>query len=217
MAMKTLPGLLDADRIVKLEQRVAELERGDLESDDWAGEINRRLQRIELRLSANPDSQGFATSGADGSPPPVATRGEPLMAEERCSAAIYTNGTTVDGRPYRLPTAQQLDEVTATVDPDEYMCVNCVTPWKCNGPHHELNCATNGIYQNCDCSADEDPLHTDLFHIGQRVVVYTGGYPVCKPGTVTNRVGEKWRVELDKASGVTVGEGDMVAIPAGWR
>jgi len=208
--MTALPGLLDADRIVKLEQRVAELERGDLEWDDWAGDINRRLQRIEMRLAANPDSQGFATSGADGSPPPVATRGEPLMAEERYSASIHTNGTTADGRPYRLPTAHQLDELTKLASDlvdSTFLCTKCGTV---SAPHHSCKCGAN--------ARAADPVESlPRFRIGDRVVVYTGGYPVCKPGTVTNRVGEKWRVELDKASGVTVGEGDMVAIPAGWR
>ncbi len=28
-----------------------------------------------------------------------------------------------------------MTDQTPTTDPTEYMCPNCVTPWKCNGPH----------------------------------------------------------------------------------
>lgn len=30
----------------------------------------------------------------------------------------------------------------STWDEAEAMCVNCVTPWKCNGPHLRLDAAT---------------------------------------------------------------------------
>ena len=34
-------------------------------------------------------------------------------------------------------TQDELDKMFKKVDKSEYMCPNCLTPWKCNGPHIE--------------------------------------------------------------------------------
>lgn len=44
----------------------------------------------------------------------------------------------------------------------QYMCLNCVTPWKCNYPHHAESCngwsATRESFEEdcCDCGAIDD-------------------------------------------------------------
>ena len=52
--------------------------------------------------------------------------------------------------------------VTSSADP-EYMCPNCLTPWKCNHPHHPQSCDAwqdEGCgkfeIEYCDCGAMDD-------------------------------------------------------------
>jgi len=44
-------------------------------------------------------------------------------------------------KPRPIPDPKQFEEnwdrIFKKVDKSEYMCPNCLTPWKCNGPHIE--------------------------------------------------------------------------------
>ena len=89
------------------------------ENDKWLGEAVAALREYAgLAAGAAPERPHAIEIDVYGGP-------EEAPAAEPC---YYCGRVHSEADPYCVKPA-------AEPAPDEYMCPNCVTPWKCNGPH----------------------------------------------------------------------------------
>ena len=57
------------------------------------------------------------------------------ISKTRCGGYVMSAGSYVNDCGARAIAERSLSQIKDDDDYDDYMCPNCVTPWKCNGPH----------------------------------------------------------------------------------